>query len=283
MPAVAGEFAVWPPDGAVPVAVEGLYDGAGRGGYGYGPAFRGLRAAWRRGEEVFAEVALPEEAAAEAAAFGLHPALLDAALHAAGLAGPPDVRRRSGPGHGPDAVRVDRGVAARGGRVRAAGPAAAEAGGALSLAAADAAGAPVVSVDSLVSRPVAAGQLAAVRQRSAGRAVHAWTGSRWRRPARRRAGGRWPARTSCGWRPGWRAPGVDVRAYPDLAALAEAVAAGEPVPEVVLACAGAAAGRTAAGGCWRPGRRGRGGRGRRWGWCRSGWPRSGWRRRGWWW
>ena len=53
------------------------------GGYGYGPAFRGLRAAWLDGADVCAEVVLPEEAAAEAGLFGLHPALLDAALHAA--------------------------------------------------------------------------------------------------------------------------------------------------------------------------------------------------------
>ena len=38
------------------------------------------------GPDVFAEVALPAGAAEEAALFGLHPALLDAALHAAWLA-----------------------------------------------------------------------------------------------------------------------------------------------------------------------------------------------------
>ncbi|MFI7504829.1 SDR family NAD(P)-dependent oxidoreductase [Streptomyces sp. NPDC049687] len=51
----------------------------------YGPVFRGLRSAWRSGDEVLAEVALPDEAAAEAGRFGVHPALLDAALHAIGL------------------------------------------------------------------------------------------------------------------------------------------------------------------------------------------------------
>ncbi|WP_425311150.1 polyketide synthase dehydratase domain-containing protein, partial [Kitasatospora aureofaciens] len=54
-------------------------------GFGYGPAFRGLRAAWRRGDEVFAEVALPE--GTEGAGFGLHPALFDACLHGFALAG----------------------------------------------------------------------------------------------------------------------------------------------------------------------------------------------------
>ena len=103
--------------------LAGLYAGLAARGYGYGPAFRGLRAAWRRGEEVFAEVALPEEAAADAGPFGLHPALLDAALHAVGLGTGPRRPAEAGPA----AVRVERGVAARGGRAGAAGPAAAAA------------------------------------------------------------------------------------------------------------------------------------------------------------
>ncbi|WP_408055543.1 SDR family NAD(P)-dependent oxidoreductase [Streptomyces radicis] len=74
----------WPPTGAHPVDVDGLYDRLAAGGLGYGPVFRGLKAAWRRGDEVFAEVALDPEA--ENDAFGLHPALLDAALHTVALA-----------------------------------------------------------------------------------------------------------------------------------------------------------------------------------------------------
>jgi len=49
----------WPPAGAVPVPVQGWYAHLAGLGYGYGPAFRGLAAAWRRGDEVFAEVRLP--------------------------------------------------------------------------------------------------------------------------------------------------------------------------------------------------------------------------------
>ncbi|NEE31656.1 hypothetical protein G3M53_40210, partial [Streptomyces sp. SID7982] len=52
-------LSTWPPAGAEPVEVEGYYDRLAEQGYGYGPAFHGLRAAWRRGDEVFAEVALP--------------------------------------------------------------------------------------------------------------------------------------------------------------------------------------------------------------------------------
>ncbi|KAK1186396.1 polyketide synthase dehydratase domain-containing protein, partial [Streptomyces sp. NBS 14/10] len=57
-----------------------MYDRLRDFGFHYGPAFRGLRAAWRRGDEVFAEVVLDESAHADARRFGLHPALLDAAM-----------------------------------------------------------------------------------------------------------------------------------------------------------------------------------------------------------
>ncbi len=71
----------WPPEGAVAVDVDGLYDRLVERGIEYGPAFQGLQAAWRRGEEFFAEVALDDEQAREADSFCVHPALTDAALH----------------------------------------------------------------------------------------------------------------------------------------------------------------------------------------------------------
>ncbi|MGW7492689.1 polyketide synthase dehydratase domain-containing protein, partial [Streptomyces sp. NPDC054786] len=74
----------WPPRGAEVLPVEGLYGELAEAGFGYGPVFQGLRAAWRRGEELFAEVALPD-GADDAAAYGLHPALFDACLHLIGL------------------------------------------------------------------------------------------------------------------------------------------------------------------------------------------------------
>jgi len=74
----------WPPAGAVAVELDGVYERLANSGLEYGPLFQGLRRMWRRGYETFAEVELPEEAAARR--FGLHPALLDAALHAAALA-----------------------------------------------------------------------------------------------------------------------------------------------------------------------------------------------------
>src|SRR5450755_300370 len=81
-------WAQWPPAGAEPVSVDALYDELAAAGYAYGPAFEGLRAAWRRDREIFAEVALPDEQQAEAGAYALHPALLDAALHAVALVDP---------------------------------------------------------------------------------------------------------------------------------------------------------------------------------------------------
>ncbi|WP_395367640.1 amino acid adenylation domain-containing protein [Streptomyces sp. YH02] len=77
------DLAEWPPPGAQEIDVESRYDTLAEAGYDYGPAFQGLRAAWRGGRDVFAEVSLPAEL--DAASFGVHPAVLDAALHAVGL------------------------------------------------------------------------------------------------------------------------------------------------------------------------------------------------------
>ena len=82
------DFAVWPPPGAEPVELAGGYDDLAEAGYRYGPVFRGLTALWRRDGDLFAEVDLPEQARSSAEGFGLHPALLDAALHAIALGGP---------------------------------------------------------------------------------------------------------------------------------------------------------------------------------------------------
>ncbi|MFG2442893.1 type I polyketide synthase [Nocardia fluminea] len=72
----------WPPVGAVAMALGDPYDAMAAVGYDYGADFRGLGRIWRHGDDVLAEVALPESATAQAGEFGLHPALLDAALHA---------------------------------------------------------------------------------------------------------------------------------------------------------------------------------------------------------
>ncbi|MDH6538703.1 type I polyketide synthase [Streptomyces sp. SPB4] len=151
----------WPPAGAEPLDAGALYDRMAGLGLEYGPVFRGVRAGWRRGEELFAEIALPD--GTDVTGFGLHPALFDAALHTVGLGGP------TAPADGPRIPFAWSGVAlhatgATALRLRLApAPASdtAAGAGAVSLSLADATGNPVLSVDSLDLRPVAAEQLAA--------------------------------------------------------------------------------------------------------------------------
>ncbi|WP_431952958.1 SDR family NAD(P)-dependent oxidoreductase [Nocardia lijiangensis] len=83
------DFVQWPPAGATEVVLDGAYDELADAGYNYGPAFRGLVALWRRGENLFAEVALPEQTSAQG--YGVHPALLDSAMHALSFGLPQDV------------------------------------------------------------------------------------------------------------------------------------------------------------------------------------------------
>ncbi|MEU8718681.1 polyketide synthase dehydratase domain-containing protein, partial [Streptomyces sp. NPDC048663] len=82
----------WPPADAEPIDLDGFYSRLADTGLGYGPAFQGLRAAWRRADEIYAEVALPDQQRGQAQEFGLHPALLDAALHALALRGDQGLR-----------------------------------------------------------------------------------------------------------------------------------------------------------------------------------------------
>ncbi|MEU9560371.1 type I polyketide synthase [Streptomyces fumanus] len=145
-------LAPWPPAGAVPVGPERVtqaYEEMAAAGYGYGPAFRGLRAVWTRGEEVFAEVALAEDQGLSADGFGLHPVLLDSAMHAIGFRAPA----------GADAVLAlpfayrDVALHAAGAtalRVRVTPHGTDE----VALHLADATGAPVATVGSVVSRPL---------------------------------------------------------------------------------------------------------------------------------
>ncbi|ORC00265.1 polyketide synthase [Mycobacterium persicum] len=155
------DLAAWPPVGAVPVEVADGYERLAERGYGYGPAFRGLNAMWRRGDEVFAEVSLPADAGVSVAGFGVHPVMLDAALHAVILAS-----------NGADDFGVDegsvlvpfswQGVSLHAGgasavraRIAPAGPSK------VSIELADGLGLPVLSVASMLARPVTDQQLRA--------------------------------------------------------------------------------------------------------------------------
>ncbi|WP_220090433.1 type I polyketide synthase, partial [Streptomyces sp. Amel2xB2] len=145
------DASVWPPKGAVPMDVEGCYERFPELGFDYGPVFAGLTAAWQGDDgEVFAEAALPEGTSVDG--FGLHPALLDAGLHAAGLAGAAVVGREGLP-FSWQGVSLHA-TGARSIRVRLAR--AAE--DAMSVAVADTEGAPVVTVESLLMRPVPAAE-----------------------------------------------------------------------------------------------------------------------------
>ncbi|MGW6846986.1 type I polyketide synthase [Streptomyces sp. NPDC054958] len=221
------ESAAWPPPGAEPVELDGLYEQSPDSPFAYGPAFHGLRAAWSRDREVFAEVQLPLELHEQASEYLLHPALLDAALHAVGLGelldtgGQPlrpfawnEVSLHAG---GATTLRVTL------------SPAGANA---VSLHAVDGTGAPVVTVGSLMLRPVD------LTEPSAGRsAAHpsllslAWT------PLAL------PAADAAAWavlgaapagRPEWTGSDVPPRPHADVAALAASVAEGGPVPGFVV-------------------------------------------------
>ncbi|MEK8169495.1 polyketide synthase dehydratase domain-containing protein [Streptomyces sp. M19] len=73
-------FDVWPPEGAEAVDLGELYP-ARAGRLRIRRGLPGAARVWRRGDELFAEAALPESARASAGSFGIHPALLDAVLH----------------------------------------------------------------------------------------------------------------------------------------------------------------------------------------------------------
>ncbi|MFF4527542.1 type I polyketide synthase, partial [Streptomyces bluensis] len=147
-PTPSWDLRAWPPAGAEPLPLEGLYDRLATAGLAYGPAFRGLTAAWRDGDDLLVEAALPD-GAGDAAAFGLHPALLDAALHA--LALPQDT---------PDGARLP--FLWSGVRLHAVGAATLRArltrrtDDTVTLYAADETGAPVADVEGLVLRPLTA-------------------------------------------------------------------------------------------------------------------------------
>ena len=142
-PPTEWDGSAWPPAEAKAVDLDGYYDELATVGLSYGSSFKGLKAVWRRGEELFAEVGLPEPID-DASAFGIHPALLDAVQQVGGLfegnAGgnvvPSSWRGVSLHAAGASVLRVRCGFGAD----------------ALSLVAADAEGAPVLSVDRLQLR-----------------------------------------------------------------------------------------------------------------------------------
>ncbi len=160
-------LSVWPPPGAQRLDVAGAYQELAGRGYGYGPAFQCLVSAWRDGGAVFAEVALAARERDAAGGFALHPALLDASFHAALCGSSDHAALNSNSDHAalngtsdtaPDTTPLP--FAFRGVRLGRTGAAALRVAivptGAdtLRLSALDAAGAPVIAIDSLLTRAV---------------------------------------------------------------------------------------------------------------------------------
>ncbi|MFD7432405.1 SDR family NAD(P)-dependent oxidoreductase [Streptomyces sp. NPDC059818] len=216
----------WPPAGAVPADVDGVYEGLATAGLGYGRVVQGVREAWRRGDEVFARVALPSDVSV--AGFGVHPALLDAALHLTGL--------EQGAGEGPMLPHVWSDV-----RVYASGATAARvrvapsvSGEGVSVTLTDAAGQLIASAGSVVLGPLAAGAL----EQSAGPAHEGLFRVEWALAAPAASMDK-AVESGCGWAVlgedgGLGVPGA--AAYADVAEMIAAVDAGAPVPDVVVAC-----------------------------------------------
>ncbi|MEW2619231.1 type I polyketide synthase [Streptomyces sp. NPDC048106] len=145
----AGDLAAWPPPGAEPLSLDGFYDrfddGRADDGVALGPLFRGLRAVWARGAEVFAEAEFPGE---DTEGFVLHPALLDAALQAGAFLPGRD-------GEKPELPFAFRSVAVHAGGATAVRLRIGVTGtGALRLDLADGSGSPVATVGSLTTRPL---------------------------------------------------------------------------------------------------------------------------------
>ncbi len=236
---------VWPPAGAERLDTDDLYDRLADRGFGYGPAFQGLSAAWRLGDTVYAEVAaLAEEERADGERHGLHPALLDASFHA----------RLTGLGRvgGTDGERDGAWLPFAWSGVRISTPGATGplrvtltplGEGTVGMTAVDGAGAPVVSVASVLARPVSTGQLAAVRAATADEALFRLDWAAVDTPDGPVAPRRWAV---LGPVP-FVLPGADPAHYTDLGALAASVAAGADVPDVVVVPTEAPGALTAAG------------------------------------
>ncbi|MBA0052500.1 SDR family NAD(P)-dependent oxidoreductase [Streptomyces sp. AJS327] len=226
------DLTAWPPPGAEPVDVSGFYSAAAEAGYGYGPAFQGLRSVWRSGDEVYAEVALPGGQRESAARFGLHPALLDAALQARGFAVP-------GADGEEEALRLPfawTGVTLlAGGADRLRVRLRATDADAISLALADSAGAPVAVVDSLLVRPVTAAQLAAARTPTTDELFHVgWTGVSCDPDGVRHAVWAVVGDDPYGLSSAVQTAGLSADAYPAVSGVREVMEWGVPAPQVAL-------------------------------------------------
>ncbi|GAA2993794.1 SDR family NAD(P)-dependent oxidoreductase [Kitasatospora sp. NPDC127116] len=142
----------WPPSGAQPVPLDGVYGRLADLGYHYSGAFQGLRALWQDGDELHAEVELAADS--DDTGHGIHPALLDACLHALLVADPPEDGLLL-PFHWSGVRLHAAGVRTLRVRLRPTGEQT------LELAAADVHGRPVLDAAALTLRPIDPARLAA--------------------------------------------------------------------------------------------------------------------------
>ncbi|GAA2100773.1 hypothetical protein GCM10009801_73520 [Streptomyces albiaxialis] len=193
--------AAWPPSGAEPVDAENLYAEAAGAGHDCGGALRGVRALWRDGDTLLADVVLPE-GAGDPDAYGLHPVLLEAALHPALLGrapyGPDAPDAPGGPDDDPAAARPRLPYSWSGVTLWATGattlratlsplPGDADRSAGVRLTLADPAGEPVLTAEGVRWRPVDAERLRAARERVARTAPARGTPRDTPRPSRPRA------------------------------------------------------------------------------------------------
>ncbi|MEJ3750560.1 SDR family NAD(P)-dependent oxidoreductase [Actinomycetes bacterium KLBMP 9797] len=243
----AGRLDGWPPPGAEPLEMSDAYQRLAERGYAYGPAFRCLTAAHRSGDEVFAEVRLPAgvaygadidpDAPDGADRFAVHPALLDAVLHAWLLATD---------GHDPEPGGLLVPFAWRGVALHAVGATALRArltpagDSAVRVELADLTGAWVATVESVTLRPLSRDATAGSRPGATHPDLYHldWV------PATLGAtlpAGAWAV---IGTGPGaarltetLRVAHPDTVSYPDIPSLAAATAAGTPAPALAVASA----------------------------------------------
>ncbi|WP_406276662.1 SDR family NAD(P)-dependent oxidoreductase [Nocardia sp. NBC_00881] len=163
----------WPPIEAEPLDIAGLPEQMDTDtGLQYGPAFIGVRAAWRRDDAVFSDVALNTDAATRSEQFDLHPALLDIVLHVGvswlicrELEPDPDIGwllfrwgntrfHKSADGNWPAELTELRVIAVPNGVHT------------ISVAAVDRDGNPIVSVDAMAARPYNLGEISSTLSRN---------------------------------------------------------------------------------------------------------------------
>jgi acyl transferase domain-containing protein/acyl carrier protein len=211
----------WPPSNALAIASDRAYERLAEFGFGYGRAFQGVRALWQTGDDLYAEVVLPE--GADRGGFCIHPALLDAAVHAGGMI-PDGLLTRGGELHVPHSWSTVASHATDSGTVRVRITRAAENDARIAVFGLD--NRLIMTIGSLVFRPLKSDVLASMASADDCRYTLRWV------PAGR-AGHR-PVSAAFISTDIAGSGFAETSHYGDHAALAEAIAAGAPPPDFAI-------------------------------------------------